>query len=38
MYPKIKGQVELELKQKKLNLLSILKPGLLKNRRDARVI
>jgi oxidoreductase len=38
LYPKTKGEVENELKNKKLNLLSILKPGLLRNRRDARTV
>ena len=36
LYMKVKGEVEKELKEKKLNMLSILKPGLIKNRPDAR--
>jgi len=38
LYPKTKGEAEDELKQKKLNLLTIFRPGLLKNRRDARTV
>ena len=38
LYPKTKGEVEDELKQKKLNLLTIFRPGLLKNRRDVRAV
>jgi hypothetical protein len=35
---KTKGEVERDLKLKKLNLLTILKPGLLKHRKDARTV
>lgn len=38
LYMKTKGEVERDLKLKKLNLLSILKPGLLKHRKDARTV
>jgi oxidoreductase len=38
LYPRTKGEVENELKEKKINLLSIFKPGLLRNRRDSRTI
>ena len=38
LYPKTKGEVEDELKQKKINLLTIFRPGLLKHRRDVRTI
>lgn len=38
LYPRTKGQVELELAQKQLNLLTIFKPGLLRQRKDARTI
>lgn len=38
LYPKTKGEVEEGLKLKGLNLLSIFKPGLLRNRRDARTV
>lgn len=38
LYPRTKGEVEEEVKQKKINLLSIFRPGLLKNRRDARTV
>lgn len=36
LYPRIKGEVEAELRDKKLNLLTIFRPGLLANRIDAR--
>ena len=36
LYMKVKGEVERDLKEKKLNYLTILKPGLIKNRPDAR--
>lgn len=36
LYPRTKGEVERDLKLKKLNILSILKPGLIKNRPDQR--
>ena len=36
LYMKVKGELERELKEKKLNRLSILKPGLIKDRPDAR--
>jgi uncharacterized protein YbjT (DUF2867 family) len=35
-YLRVKGELERDLKLKKLPILSIFKPGLLKNRRDAR--
>lgn len=38
LYPRTKGEVEEELKKKKMNLLSIFRPGLLRNRRDARTV
>jgi hypothetical protein len=36
LYMRTKGEVERDLKTKKLQMLSILKPGLIKNRPDAR--
>ena len=36
LYLRTKGEVERDLKLKKLQMLSILKPGLIKNRPDAR--
>lgn len=36
LYMRTKGELEKELKTKKLQMLSILKPGLIKNRPDAR--
>jgi oxidoreductase len=36
LYPRTKGQVERDLKAKKLPLLSIFRPGLLENRHEAR--
>jgi oxidoreductase len=38
LYPRTKGEVENELKAKKLPLLSILRPGLLEERHEARFI
>jgi oxidoreductase len=38
LYPRTKGEAEEGLKLKGLNLLSIFKPGLLRNRRDARTL
>lgn len=38
LYPRTKGEAEEGLKLKKLNLLSIFKPGLLKNRRETRTV
>lgn len=37
LYMKVKGEVESELKEKKLQMLSIYHPGLIKNRPDARL-
>ena len=36
MYMRVKGECERDLKEKKLNMLSIFRPGLIKNRPDAR--
>jgi uncharacterized protein YbjT (DUF2867 family) len=36
LYLKVKGEAEDELKAKGIPMLSIFKPGLLNNRRDAR--
>jgi hypothetical protein len=36
--PRTKGEVEAELGQKKLNLLTVMRPGLLRDRREARTI
>lgn len=36
LYMKTKGEMERDLKLKKLQMLSILRPGLIKNRPDAR--
>jgi len=36
LYLRTKGEVERDLKTKKLQMLDILKPGLIKNRPDAR--
>jgi hypothetical protein len=38
LYRRIKGEVEEELKAKGFNVLSIFRPGFLKNRHDARCI
>jgi oxidoreductase len=38
LYPRTKGEVEAELGQKKLNLLTVMRPGLLRDRREARTI
>jgi hypothetical protein len=37
-YPKIKGEAEKELQLKRLNLLSIFRPGLLRHRRHPRMV
>ena len=37
LYTKVKGEVESELREKKLNMLSIYHPGLIKNRPEARL-
>jgi len=36
LYLRVKGEVERDLKTKKLRILDILKPGVIKNRPDAR--
>ena len=36
LYARTKGEVEEDLRRKNMNMLSIFKPGLLRNRRDAR--
>jgi len=36
LYPRTKGEVEEELKEKKLPLLTIFRPGLIANRNNAR--
>lgn len=36
LYSRTKGEVEEELKKKKLQLLTILRPGLIANRTNAR--
>jgi hypothetical protein len=36
LYMRTKGEMERDLKLKKLKMLSILRPGLIKNRPDAR--
>lgn len=38
LYPRTKGEVEAELSKKGLPVLSIFRPGLLKNRSDARFL
>lgn len=36
LYPRTKGEVERDLKLKKLPLLTIMRPGLLEERHEAR--
>lgn len=38
LYPRTKGEAEEQVKSKKINLLSIFRPGLLRNRREARTV
>ena len=36
LYMKVKGEMERDLKEKKVNMISVFKPGLIKNRSNAR--
>ena len=38
MYPRVKGEAEVELKNKKLDWLTIIKPALIKNRKNPRTV